>query len=163
MNSRNRKTSSKAALNGMSMGETAIPMTTEEWDRQAAESAERELQQIGATINVLGPQIAVLMESLSTQIHRAMVIKGFWEGAQDNFGSKIALLHSEVTELLEANRNNIQHDDKIPEFTGEEAEAADTFIRLADMSGNYRWRFGEAIVAKMLHNLSRPYKHGKAY
>lgn len=75
--------------------------------------------------------------------------------------TKIALIHSEVSEMLEADRTDAQ-DDKI-NFPGITAEAGDTIIRICDllsMKQAYTERFEEydvalAILAKMPVNLAR--------
>lgn len=139
------------------------PQTEGEWRQQQEAARTATMQQIGATLACQGPVIALVFDMLQREIYHAMHTNGFWRGEQDNFGQKTALVHSELSEMLEANREDVKEDDKIPEFTGEEAEAADTIIRLLDMAGRYEWRLGEAIVAKMLFNLSRPYKHNKLY
>lgn len=139
------------------------PLSDKEWQAQQAAVREEALQQVGAVLAVLQPTFVSLLNQVQEQIYTAMQINGFWNGEQDNLPSKVALVHSELSELLEANRKAVTNDDKVPEFTGEEAEAADTIIRLLDMAGRYQWRLAEAIVAKMLFNLSRPYKHGKQY
>ena len=48
-------------------------------------------------------------------------------------------------------------------FQIEQAELANTVIRILDFPGRHNLRLGEAIQAKLLFNLSRPYKHGKKY
>jgi len=74
--------------------------------------------------------------------------------------SKIALIHSELGEMTEGVRKP-GPDQHLPEFTQEEVEAADTFLRLMDYAHEWGLRFAEAVVAKMEYNASRPYKHGK--
>jgi len=75
--------------------------------------------------------------------------------------SKIDLIHSELGEMTEGVRKP-GPDQHCPEFTQEEIEAADAFIRLMDYVGKFDLRFGPAVMAKMEYNASRPYKHGKA-
>lgn len=49
-------------------------------------------------------------------------------------GTKIALIHSEASEGLEAYRTNAP-DDKLPQFAGITAEMADVLIRVGDLMG----------------------------
>lgn len=146
------------------MRENAVsPMSEKDWIKHQAVDRQRTLSAVDVQIEANAPFIVPVFNDLAATIYQAMETNGFWSGSQDNFGQKTALVHSELSEMLEANRKDIEADDKIPEFTGEEAEAADAIIRLLDMAGRYQWRLGEAVVAKMRYNLTRPYKHSKAY
>lgn len=83
-----------------------------------------------------------------------------WNKHDRNEGELIALMHSELSEGLDALRHGNPPDDKIPEFTGIEAELADTIIRIMDAAKAKGWRVAEAIVAKAEFNKTRPHMHG---
>lgn len=71
-----------------------------------------------------------------------------------NFGEKIALIHSEVSEMLEGARKDTM-DDHLPTRKTEEVEAADTLIRLLDYCA---WRgldLGGAYFEKLEYNRHR--------
>lgn len=67
---------------------------------------------------------------------------------------------SESGEAIEAIRKN-QFDSHLPQYLGWLVEGADTLIRLGDSVGKRTNEFGNIVVAKMLYNANRPYKHGK--
>lgn len=94
--------------------------------------------------------------------HANAVEKGFWDDER-NVGEAIALMHSELSELLEGLRAGDPRSEKIPQFSQAEEEAADLVIRLMDTARGMGWKVGEAINAKMEYNRSRPHKHGKVF
>ena len=96
------------------------------------------------------------------QAKRALEITeahGFEETA-DRTGEKIALMHGELSEALEAYRKDINVSEHIPEFTGMEEEFADTIIRIMSFCQKNNIRVAQAILAKQAFNNARPYKHG---
>ena len=109
---------------------------------------------------VLGPTLTVMLKIQAALVSQFMQTQGFWE--PDNTGEKIALMHSELSEALEADRKNLDAE-HIPGFTGVEEELADVIIRILDFAGHRQLRLGEALSAKIAYNLTRPFKHGKAY
>jgi DNA-binding CsgD family transcriptional regulator/NTP pyrophosphatase (non-canonical NTP hydrolase) len=92
-------------------------------------------------------------------VHATARAKGWWEGER-NDGEMIALMHSELSEALEALRHGNPPDSHIPEFKGTEAELADVVIRIMDYGAARGLRIGEAVEAKMAFNANRPHKHG---
>lgn len=86
---------------------------------------------------------------------------GFWDGPR-NKGEMIALMHSELSEMLEGIRKP-GPDSHCPLFTSEEIELADLLIRAFDYAEAHKLRLVSAIEAKMTFNESRPYRHGKEF
>ena len=83
---------------------------------------------------------------------------------------KIALIHSEISEALEADRKDLM-DDKLPNRKGLEVELADAIIRIADLAGKLKLDLGGAIIEKLEYNSTREdhklenreKEHGKKY
>lgn len=113
-------------------------------------------------------------EHMAASIHNDNVKKGFWplggrsngldkavEGER-NVGEMIALVHSELSEALEAHRKNLT-DNKLPQYHGTTVEFADAIIRLMDLGYGMGLPVAQAIIDKLAYNRTRPFKHGVAY
>lgn len=97
--------------------------------------------------------------ALQAEAHANSRAKGFWD-KERNMGESIALVHSELSEMLEGIRHGNPPSDHIPEFSAAEEEGADVIIRLFDMAGGANWRLAEAVIAKMKFNAGREKMHG---
>jgi NTP pyrophosphatase (non-canonical NTP hydrolase) len=73
---------------------------------------------------------------------------------QRNFGEVLALMHSELSEALEAHRKGLQ-DDKLPTRTGVEVELADCVIRIFDTAKALNLDLAGAIIEKNRYNKTR--------
>ena len=98
------------------------------------------------------------------------VARQAWQTSEDHgfhgertFADKIALMHSELSEALEADRHGNPPSEKTPEFSHVEEELADLVIRLMDEATEREYDIPGAVMAKMRYNESRPFRHGKAY
>lgn len=124
--------------------------------------------------------------NISELIHKAHTTAkehGFWEPAPE-FGTTIALIHSELSEALEEMRagNRIRPGQPVPMVyysgggyvasaptecckkpEGVAVELADAVIRIADLCGHLGIDLEKVIVEKMAYNETRPYKHGKQF
>jgi len=104
------------------------------------------------------------LDVLAATLHETAIEKGFWDGEynHDKIGNKLALVHSEVTEVLEAIRKN-QGSEKVVE------EIADIIIRILDVYAAMRneeqvlHSLDEVLEAKINKNKERPKLHGNLF
>ena len=104
------------------------------------------------------------LDALAAIVHETAIEKGFWDSPKnfDVLGNKLALVHSEVTEVLEAIRKNKGSEQVVEEM-------ADVIIRLLDlyaamMNGGFiHHSLDEQLNKKMEVNLNRLPLHGNLF
>ena len=97
----------------------------------------------------------VMLNLLANEIHENARTKGFYDESVP-FPQAIALIHSEASEALEANRNAEPVNNIVEEL-------ADIVIRVLDTCGYHSYNIGSAVIEKMEKNTRRERKHGKRY
>lgn len=71
-----------------------------------------------------------------------------------NFGEVVALMHSELSEALEADRKD-KMDDKLPHRPGAEVEFADCILRIMDTAAALGLDVAGALIEKNRYNMHR--------
>lgn len=113
------------------------------------------------------------LNELAAEAHKTAVAHGWWEADDVNFGMLLALIHSEVSEVLEDFRRgrsmtkisylvdyNLDDLTKTAKPEGIPIEFADIIIRVLDLCAGFKIDIDEAVNLKMEYNKGRPYKHG---
>lgn len=111
-------------------------------------------QNQSGTDDVRGIPLRNELLDFQRMVHYTARSKGFWKHMEQNpFPRLVALMHSELSEALEADRR-AQGDDKIAE------ELADCVIRILDTAQALMLPVVDKIIKKAEFNKTRPMMHG---
>lgn len=100
------------------------------------------------------------LNNLKDECYAAAANGGWWhdletgESKDRNKGEMLCLMHSEISEAMEAERKNLM-DDKLPHRPGAEVELADAIIRIMDYCGGFGYDVGGAVEEKLEFNRNR--------
>lgn len=106
-----------------------------------------------------------MLNDLAKEVHEIAKAHGWWD-SERNFGESLALIHSEVSEVLEDWRRGrainviVYTEGQLPKPDGIPIEFADIIIRVLDLCAAYNIDIDQAIKEKMIYNALRPYRHG---
>jgi NTP pyrophosphatase (non-canonical NTP hydrolase) len=81
-------------------------------------------------------------------------VKAGWYDSPREVGTRLALIHSEISEALEGVRKDTM-DDHLPNRKTVEVELADAVIRILDLAGSLGLDLAGALAEKHLYNQNR--------
>ena len=107
------------------------------------------------------------IDEMQGMVHELAVKKGWWDHVNEELTtdmilSKLALIHSEVSEAVEAVRDGKLEPwrDENGKPEGMAIELADAVIRIADLCQRLGLDLQDAIETKHDYNKGRAYRHG---
>ena len=114
------------------------------------------------------------LNEMADAAYKNSTAKGFWDDHKsgplpaETVASKLALIHSEVSEALEDARDGKMKTRFLSE-TGKEgkpvgfpSELADIIIRVGDLAARLGIDLEDEVTTKMVYNATRAHKHGRA-
>lgn len=123
-------------------------------ERDEIQSGAQSPHQVGVVL----PEYQALA-SLAAIFHATAKAKG-WHDKPCEAGTRLALIHAEVSELLEVLRAGNPPSPHIPMISHAEEEAADIIIRTLEFCATEGYDIARAVYHKHEYNKTRPHKHG---
>ena len=104
------------------------------------------------------------LDALAAVLHETAIEKGFWNGeiGYDKIGNKLALVHSEVTEVLEAIRKNKGSEEVVEEMVDIIIRTLDIYAAMRN-TGDLAHSLDEVLFNKIEKNKARPVLHGNRF
>lgn len=122
------------------------------------------------TIRIRGNQVPEAIRMVQRLCHKSSKAAGWWNSPPyddivDPLGgeqayidlitpTKLALIHSEISEAMEGFRKDLM-DDHLPDRKMAEVELADALIRIFDLAGAHGFDLGGALADKFNYNQDR--------
>ena len=127
------------------------------YNRKEYESGDVDFQSfIKDEHTVIGLMAAI--SGIQSLCHGLAFQSGWWNGVDETDihvrCTKLALVHSEVSEALEGARKDLM-DDHLPHRKMEEVELADAIIRIFDYAETQGYDVGKTMVEKLVYNQQR--------
>jgi len=114
----------------------------------------------GGTVQAFKLRVRDMIETLCDRAYSSACDKGFYDKDVSEVET-LTRIHGEISEVWEALRKGNPESEKIPGFSCVEEEYADVIIHILSNAGHRGHRIGEALLAKMEFNSTRPRLHGK--
>ena len=109
-------------------------------------------------------KFTVNFNAVAKLAHQMAKDKGFWDTGSgtstETHAIKLALIHTELSEALEALRLHDPPSDKLPGVSNFADEMADVVIRVMDLCESRSIPLGSIIMKKLECNMGRKHKHG---
>lgn len=99
------------------------------------------------------------LRELQRECHKVSSEAGWWNDVTDEnekyiVATKVALIHSEISEAMEGFRKDLM-DDHLTYLKMAEVELADAVIRILDLAGYKGYDIEGAVLEKMAYNKNR--------